>query len=134
MNKVLFVCSQNAGRSIMAEAIFNRIIQEKPNLKWEAESVGTAAKGEIHTNVAEILVKKGYKLEDFNSKNIDWNKMQNYQKIISFGCIVKTSLPQEIADVLIEWQIEDPSGKDYTGTLEIYEIIENNVEKLIQDL
>ena len=41
--KVLFVCRANVCRSPMAEALFNALVEEKPGLRWRAESAGVAA-------------------------------------------------------------------------------------------
>jgi arsenate reductase len=62
---VLFLCTGNSARSIMAEAIMNRLGQGK----FRAYSAGSQPKGEIHPQAAALLHKLNYDISSFRSKN-----------------------------------------------------------------
>jgi arsenate reductase len=61
---VLFLCTGNSARSIMAEAILNRVGVGK----FKAYSAGSMLKGEVHPRTLEILKRNAFRPEDFRSK------------------------------------------------------------------
>jgi arsenate reductase len=62
---VLFLCTGNSARSIMAESILNR--QGKG--KFRAFSAGSHPKGQVHRIVLELLRHLGFPTEDLRSKS-----------------------------------------------------------------
>ena len=65
---VLFLCTGNSARSIMGEAILNRIGQDK----FRAFSAGSDPKGAVHPGTLALLDKLGYDISGFRSKS--WNE------------------------------------------------------------
>lgn len=65
---VLFLCTGNSARSIMAEAILNRLGAGK----FRAYSAGSQPKGRVHPNTIHILQKLGYDTAHARSKS--WNE------------------------------------------------------------
>ncbi len=62
---VLFLCTGNSARSILAEAIMNR--DGAPN--FQAYSAGSSPKGDVHPAALELLRERGYSTEGFRSKS-----------------------------------------------------------------
>ncbi len=62
---VLFICTGNSARSIMAEAILNRAGQGK----FRAFSAGSQPKGQIHPYAVELLRRYHYDLSGIRSKS-----------------------------------------------------------------
>jgi protein-tyrosine-phosphatase len=64
---VLFLCTGNSARSIMAEAILNKIGAEK----FRAYSAGSHPKGKVHSETLRLLQSLGYGTYQYRSKSWD---------------------------------------------------------------
>ncbi len=62
---VLFLCTGNSARSVMAEAILNRAGQEK----FHAFSAGSQPKGKVHPYTLDLLRKLHYDVSGVRSKS-----------------------------------------------------------------
>jgi arsenate reductase len=65
---VLFLCTGNSARSIMAEAILNKVGAGK----FRAYSAGSQPKGQVHPETIRLLQGLGYDTSGFRSKS--WNE------------------------------------------------------------
>ncbi|AKI01671.1 protein-tyrosine-phosphatase [Hoeflea sp. IMCC20628] len=64
---VLFLCTGNSVRSILAEAIMNRVGQDR----FKAYSAGSQAKGEVHPFTLDLLRQLNFNTDFARSKNWD---------------------------------------------------------------
>jgi arsenate reductase (thioredoxin) len=62
---VLFLCTGNSARSIMAEAILNKVGEGK----FRALSAGSQPKGQVHPETIRLLQNLGYDTSGFRSKS-----------------------------------------------------------------
>lgn len=64
---VLFLCTGNSARSVMAEALMNRLGEGR----FRAFSAGSYPKGQVNPHVKRVVESLGYTLSDFRSKSWD---------------------------------------------------------------
>lgn len=64
---VLFLCTHNSARSVLAEAIMNKIGEGK----FRAYSAGSRPRGAVNPNTLKLLNGLGYDTSDFRSKSWD---------------------------------------------------------------
>lgn len=64
---VLFLCTGNSARSILAEAILNK----EGAGRFQAFSAGSFPKGEVHPAALRLLEDLGYSTQEFRSKSWD---------------------------------------------------------------
>ena len=112
MKNILFVCTGNSARSIIAESIINN---EYSN-KFKAHSAGSNPSGKINEDVKKFLEKnKNYNLSNYSSKNFE-NFLGNDIKM-DYVVTVCNNANNEVCPIwpdkyqIIHWDIEDPVSK-----------------------
>lgn len=127
---VLFVCVENAGRSQMAEAFFNKYSQEG----YQAVSAGTSPVLNINPTVVEVMKELGIGITSQKSKEITEDMIRNSTRIVNMGCIDKGSCPTLFLNNLIDWNMEDPKGKSIEKVRQIRDDIKQRVKEFATDL
>jgi arsenate reductase (thioredoxin) len=68
---VLFLCTGNSARSVIAEAVLNKLGEGK----FRAFSAGSHPKGTVNPNAARLLEEQGYDASGYRSKS--WSEFAN---------------------------------------------------------
>jgi protein-tyrosine-phosphatase len=132
---VLFLCTGNSARSVMAESILNRI--GKP--KFNAYSAGSHPKGQVNPNAIDLLRKLNYPTGELRSK--DWNEFSgDGAPTLDFVFTLCDDAAGEVCPIwpgqpmTAHWGFEDPAAADGTDAIvaqkfaEIYGQIERRLE------
>jgi arsenate reductase len=128
VEKVLFVCVENAGRSQMAEAFFRKYASPKFNVI----SAGTTPSSKLNPIVVEVMREVGIEMLEQSPKTLSNEMIENSSKTINMGCMDKESCPALFIDEVINWEISDPKEKSIEDVREIRDEILKKVLQLIE--
>ena len=111
MKNILFVCTGNSARSIIAESIINNEYEDL----YKGFSAGSNPTGKVNEDVKNYLLSKHYDLSNYRSKN--FNEFINSQVKMDYVVTVCNNANNEVCpiwpnkDQLIHWDIEDPVAR-----------------------
>jgi len=131
MLRVLFVCSANCARSIMAEAIAN----QKYGDRIEAASAGTHPTGELHELTLKTLEDQGLSTEGLASKC--WKPMTSrpYDVIVSVcDAAHDEPCPNFIGNPpRVHWNLPDPPVDEHPEDMfvAVYDALEEAIGLLL---
>lgn len=128
MPDVLFVCVHNAGRSRMAEALFNR----EAAGRYTAASAGTQPADRPHPEVVTALAEVGVELDDEPGTMLDGDLLDAAGRVISMGCNVEESCPATTVETE-DWALDDPKGQPIERVRRIRDDIAGRVRALIAE-
>jgi len=108
---VLFLCTGNSARSILGEAILNRV----GDGAFRAFSAGSRPVGEVNPGALELLRKRGYPTEGLRSKS--WEEfarpdapVMNHVITVCSNAAGETCPVWPGHPVTDHWDIDDPAG------------------------
>ena len=129
--RVLFVCVENAGRSLMAESFFN----ESAPAGWVAESAGTRPATRPNPRTEGFLREVGRSLPTHAPLLLSPEQMNAADLVITMGCLDDASCPARLkARPLRDWALPDPAKLDDTGFRSVRDEISRRVASLIAEL
>ncbi len=110
---VLFLCTGNSARSILAESILNHEFGDR----FKGYSAGSFPKGQVHPVAIDVLTQLGHDTSYFRSKSWDEFSGANAPKL-DFVFTVCDNASQETCPIWIghpmtaHWGIPDPAAVD----------------------
>ncbi len=108
---VLFLCTGNSCRSILAEATFNHLAPKG----WSAMSAGSKPTGQVHPRSLALLAREGIATQGYYSKS--WDNLPCTPDLVITVCssAAGETCPAYLGPVLrAHWGVDDPAHA--TGT------------------
>jgi arsenate reductase (thioredoxin) len=99
--RVLFVCVQNAGRSQLAQALYEQ-------RGGEARSAGSKPADQVHPEVVEALREVGIEIEGRKPRGISSQDVEWTDLVVTMGC--GDACPVLPGKRYVDWELPDPSG------------------------
>ena len=118
---VLFVCRQNAGRSQMAQALYER-------RGGEARSAGTTPGAAIHPVVVAVMREVGIDLAERRPHALDAGDVEWADVVVTMGC--GDACPFIPGKRYVDWDLADPAG----APLEEVRAIRDQIDQLVSEL
>ena len=131
MKKVLILCTGNSCRSIIAEALINKYLDN-----IAAKSSGVKASGKVNPNAKRVLQENNCWSNSYHSKTIDSVINENFDLVVTVCDNAKKTCPVFPKAVkTIHIGFNDPDGKDYSEFIKTYnEIKEKLLPKVKEEL
>ena len=108
---VLFLCTGNSCRSILAEATFNHLAPAG----WTAMSAGSKPTGNVHQRSIALLARERIPTEGYHSKSWDTLPLTPDMVVTVCASAAGETCPAYLGPVLrTHWGVEDPAHA--TGT------------------
>ena len=131
MKRVLYVCVHNAGRSVMAEAMFNRLAAGRA----EAVSAGTEPQGAPHPEVVEAMREVGFDVARHQGLMLTDDMVASADRVITMGCAVdEAACPAILYADVEDWGLPDPKGQSPARVREIRDEIARRIDELVRSL
>ena len=127
MNKVIFACVHNAGRSQMAAAWFNQLADPS---KAVAVSAGTQPGSRVHPEVQAAMQEVGIDLSGAKPQLLTDSLARDAQLLVTMGC--GEACPYVPGLGRDDWPLEDPKGKPIERVREIRDDVRARVEGLLE--
>ena len=127
MRYVLFVCTQNAGRSQIAQALFEK--HAPPDVR--AESAGAEPVERVHPVVVEAMREVGIDLSGRRPKKLTLEMQLHADWAITLACGAKCPF---VPSVVEDWDLDDPADRPIEEVRAIRDEIGRRVERLVAEL
>ncbi len=124
--KVVFACVQNAGRSQMAAAFFNR---DADSAKAIAVSAGTRPGSRVHPEVRDAMLEVGIDLSVARPQLLTPALARDARMLITMGC--GEECPYVPGVEREDWALPDPKGRPIEEVRAIRDDIRRRVVKLV---
>ena len=119
--RAYFVCIGNAGRSQMAQVLYER-------LGGEGRSAGSRPAQELHPEVVEVMRELGVDLSDRRPRRIEQNDVEWADVVVTMGC--GDACPVLPGKRYVDWNLPDPAGRPVEEVRALRDDIQRRVETL----
>jgi len=119
--KALFVCVENAGRSQIAQALYER-------RGGEARSAGSRPADELHEAVVEALEEVGIDVSGRTPRALEREDVEWADLVVTMGC--GDACPVLPGKEYVDWNLPDPAGLCLEEVRELRAVIEQRVASL----
>jgi arsenate reductase (thioredoxin) len=128
MQRVLFVCLHNAGRSQISKALFDRAAHGR----HDSESAGTEPGERIHPEVAAVMNEIGVDLSGRTPQKLTTELAEWADVVVTMGC--GDACPYIPGKRYLDWDLPDPKGRTVEDVRALRDDIERRVTDLVREL
>lgn len=111
MSRILFLCTGNSARSILAEYLLRRL-----DARFETYSAGSNPKGEVHPLALQVL-RDVYDIDASDARSKSWGELRNqdFDHVITVCDNARQSCPIWPGKAIVShWSLDDPAAVEGT--------------------
>ncbi|HVO13529.1 MAG TPA: arsenate reductase ArsC [Vicinamibacteria bacterium] len=127
MDRVVFACRHNAGRSQMAAAFFRQLADPA---RATAISAGTTPGGAVHPEVLAAMREVGIDLGGARPQLLTAELAEGARLLVTMGC--GEQCPYLPGAEVLDWALEDPKGQPVERVREIRDEVRRRVADLVR--
>jgi arsenate reductase (thioredoxin) len=116
--RVLFVCIQNAGRSQIAQALYER----------HGGQARSASAEHVHLAVVDVLREIGVEVGDRQPRGLSTEDVEWAELVVTMGC--GDACPVLPGKRYLDWELPDPAGRPLDEVRALRDEIEHRVAQL----
>jgi len=128
MDRVIFACRHNAGRSQMAAAFFNQMAEPA---RANALSAGTTPAERVHPEVAAVMGEVGIDIAAAKPQLLTTEVAAGARLLVTMGC--GEECPYVPGVEVQDWPLEDPKGQPVERVRAIRDEVQRRVAVLVED-
>jgi arsenate reductase len=125
---ILFACVHNGGRSLAGKVL----TQHYANGAVDVRSAGSEPGDSLNPVVVEVLHERGLSTEGETPTLLTRDGVVEADIVITMGC--GEACPYVPGKRIVDWELEDPKGKDLGTVRRIVEEIDERVLALLEEL
>ncbi len=126
---VIYACVHNAGRSQMAAAFFNQLVDPA---KARGISAGTQPGERVHLEVLATMAELGIDLSAVKPQKLTPERVADCGWLVTMGCGEECPVaPGHVRR--LDWPLEDPKGKSVARVREIRDDVQRRVSVFIAE-
>jgi arsenate reductase len=132
MKRILFICTGNSARSVMAEVLINHLGKGE----YQAFSAGAAPTGIVNPLTLQTLKEHGHDITGLRSKPLDEFTDQEFDVVVTVCDDAKEVCPVWPKKTkILRWSFEDPAAFEGTEKekLVFFEMIYKYIEMKIRE-
>ncbi len=127
INRVIFACVHNAGRSQMAAAFFNALAAPE---KARAVSAGTQPGERVHPEVVTVMREAGIDLSTARPQRLTVDFARGARLLVTMEC--GDECPVVPGARREDWPLQDPKGQPVERVRAIRDEIKTRVARLVE--
>jgi arsenate reductase (thioredoxin) len=128
VSNVLFVCIQNAGRSQMAQSLFDRAAEGR----HASRSAGSRPAQHVHPEVADVMREVGIDVSANVPHRLDRADMEWADLVVTMGC--GDECPYIPGRRYLDWELDDPAGRPLEEVRRVRDDVADRVAHLVAEL
>jgi len=125
---VLFLCTHNAGRSLAARVLLDHYAAGR----IDVHSAGSEPASELNPSVVALLQERGLDPGKEFPKPLTDELGRQADVIVTMGC--GDTCPVYPGKRYVDWELDDPAGKDVEAVRPIVHDIDHRVKDLMNEL
>lgn len=125
---VLYACIHNSGRSVAGA----RLTEHYGGDRVVVSSAGSEPGDTVNPTVAQVLAERGISVHDHQPSQLTYDRVADADIVITMGC--GEACPAVPGKRILDWELEDPKGKDLDTVRGIVDDIDRRVRALLNEL
>ena len=125
---VLYACIHNSGRSVAGL----HLTRHHAGDRVDARSAGSEPGSGVNPVVSQVLAERGIDVGDHQPSLLTWDGVAESDVVVTMGC--GEACPAVPGKRVVDWELEDPKGKDLETVRRIVDDVDRRVLALLREL